>query len=84
MFGGRKSRSSLSYPLSRTNFPWDDGAFANIRRSAPISREPNGTERKATVVAQAKSTVPPKTIIALAMAGNAAPSRAYCSQTTNT
>ena len=37
----------------------------------------------AAVVAQASSSVPPNTIMAFAMANNATPSKAYCSQTTN-
>src|SRR6202167_5081556 len=74
---------SLAHLRSIRKFPWGNGAFANIRRLAPMSNEPNGTKRMAAVVAQARSSVPPKTIVPFAMANNAKPSKAYCSQTTN-
>ena len=46
-----------------------------------MSRDPNRPNRMAAVAAKARSSVPPKTIMAFAMADNGTSSKAYCSQT---
>jgi monoterpene epsilon-lactone hydrolase len=52
-------------------------------RSAPINLPAGGRRRRAATVHQLKNSVPPKTNDPLITAGNASPSRANCSHTTN-
>ena len=77
---GGKFRCAPTYWPSKAD---GVGALASNRRSAPTKSDPNGTERAATAIAQARVVAPAKTIAAFAIANHATVKSAYCSQTTN-